>query len=578
MDKNKIHIDDWIRDSLSHEVDNEGIHQSWNKMSAMLDDNDRKGRGAFWYGKGGIILFLSLAIMGTVAGFTFLGGHADNSTQIASNKPSHSTAPITSQTQSSQPQSSTQVQQPTSSTVISSPTPVVSGRVDAQSMASTSNPQQKSRKSTSSNSVQTQSHQGLAHNTPHSNTQEQTTWTDPNTNTDKSTPVILVSNSNDIHKYKDKTNIDSLKSVLLQEVKDKKIVYSDKNNTVNRIKETPVKEIHQIVEYPHIKNNDNTPVTTTTAVHTYTKVDLIPLTQLEELILSAFTLNIIENVASEAEYNYLEVVEKDMVATSYKINATAGNNKNKEQSISLLKDINNFFNVRKNFYTTAIMGFNTTPNNWLPLGFQAGLGFHYYISDRFTIGVEGLYNFRNSNFEISDVQNTYTVLGLGSSGGSTYFNYEDHSIDREYKVKYLQSFQFPIMFNYHTPKMTLGMGPVIGFSSPIKYHKFDKENVVERTLVADTSETFPLSSSSFRYAESNFGKNMLLGFNASVNLQINPQASLNLRYNQFFWDNGKNNNVHNIMSKTFKQPEIRIGLQYKLSKSKRVQYMMPTGS
>lgn len=587
MDKNKIHIDDWIKDALSNEFDNKGIHQSWSKMSDLLDDKDSKPRPGFWFGKGRFMVILFSTLLASIAGIALMTERKSASTTqevLAKGNDKNLSTPSTSpnaaidvasyMNDDSHRQNTIQDDNRNAhNSMLTAPDHIAKNNVTPRfDQPQSRKVQPKALQPADANQIASGDVIDIIND--HIVAQN-----DPQKQSLASTAPMPINNTINNNVLLKKSQVDSISRVLTAEVDKKQIGYSTTNNTLGRVKNVKVTEKHVNESYPNIKNNDHTPVITTTE-KSYYKLTLIPLTPVEEFVLQSMPVEMLQSENSDDDIRFLAVVNKEIedYSRSLGVSKSTAHNNNKESALSLLRDINNYFNFRKNFYATSVMGFNTTPGLWLPLGFQAGLGFHYYISDRFTVGLEGIYNFRNSNFNISDAKNTYTLLSSGSAGSITYYDYEDNSIDREYNVKFLQSFQFPIMFNYHTPKFTMGAGPVVAFTSPIKYNMNDEHNIVERRMVANLDEAFPLASTDFRYDAADFGKNTLIGMNVNFQYNINHQVAFSFRYAHLLWDKSANDNVHNIMKQTYKKPEFRIGLQYKLTKTRRVQYMMPTNN
>lgn len=613
MDKNKLHIDEWVRNTLSQESDTEGIHQSWEKMSALLDENDMKPKSAFWFGKGGIlsiVLLIASSISGVALWNYFqkdtnlpLAQSNKNTTQssntVANDKNQKGNLGLAYQDKTIDMHQANDNTDATSSDLFTKQNTVAKNPTK-NSFSHSNTPQP------TSNLTTTQKSNTLTSNTDNKNN-NQTTSTLTNNLSTNNTPVnvndgdvitathnddlkvlndiLLASTSNVVNTndLKNKKQLDSLKRILDSDLASKNIVYSADKNEVGRLQNVKGKEIHKLIQYPKSTDINQKPTEIITEIKDVQKVKLIPLSDVEKFILNSYTLDL--ELASELEDD-LKYVNKilnentNILVTSTSNTKKSTNNSFSKESgnVTILTDINNYFNFRKNFYSTLDMGFNSTPGNWLPLGFQFGVGAHYYIANRFTLGIEGIYSFRNTNFSIEDNKSILSVLGSGHTTTGTYFDYEDRSVDRSYNVRYLESFQFPLQLSYHTPKVSYSAGPVIAFSSKIKYNKEDKENLIERRLlIADTVESFPLTSNDFTYNEKEFGRNLLIGFNAGIQYNINENVGLTFKYSQLFWDNGKSDNVHSIMKQTFKNPEIRLGLRYRIGNPKRIQYMlMPT--
>lgn len=593
MDNKKIHIDDYFEQRFRNESNAENIHQAWDKMEQLLDQNKGKRRFLFWGSLNWLIPFVLLTL-GGAAGVGFWWNNKNSNKEIekfAGNAAQPNASALTQQNNTITPTADETVKEKTvdakNAETKTQPKvqqePLVAQQPTVKSKKSVpSKPQ--SPKSGNENKSKTLAKNDVPVNKPKglNNTQQKlihvnneglaTTQLKEKKKTSKSD---IASN-----KKQEKTAQD------LKQVADKNLLVVDKKDN-NKIKKLVVKEKDMLVLNEGIKKDELTQKQEyyydTVGYKKIQSFKMIPLTLEEIKALQGLTL---VQTESKTAYDLIEIKsflpsatqESSLLASNEKSKPIASSKKesNTAMNYSFLNDVNQFFETKSNYYTNVFGGFNVTPKALLPFGFHAGAGIHFWMRDKWTLGAELSYAYKVLNNEIVDeaVKNTPTGSPTPVTGGYLY-NYKRETTQNTYSFKYLNTFELPILVGYHTEKWSVFAGPSLHYATKMRYKKTSTITTID-TVVKLNSEDFTLVNTNLKSINDDFKARLGLGYNVGVQYNVTDRLGLSFRVSQVLMDNASTEMGTIFSNQMVKIPSLSIGVKYKLNNDKKIKYIMGT--
>lgn len=593
MDNKKIHIDDYFKQRFHNESNAENIHQAWDKMEQLLDQNKGKRRFLFWGSLNWLIPFVLLTL-GGAAGVGFWWNNKNSNKEIekfASNTTKPNVTAVAQQNNIISPTADASAQE---EKLAQQPSEIKPQPQEQQKNLVAQQPKDKSRKSISSKPQSPKSKNENRPNTLANNNVPENTPNRLNTTQKK---LILVNDEGlaTTHlKEKSKTSKSDIASLKRQEktaqdlkqVSEKKHLVVDKKDN-NKIKKIVVKENDMLVLNEGIRKDEMTQrkeyYYDTAGYKKIQTFKMIPLSIEEIKALQGLTL---VQTESKAAYDLIEIKsflptdteETTLLASNTKSKSLASNKKesNAAMHYSFFKDVNQFFETKSNYYTNVFGGFNVTPKALLPFGFHAGAGIHFWMRDKWTLGAELSYAYKVLNNEIIDeaVKNTPTGSPTPVTGGYLY-NYKRETTQNIYSFKYLNTFELPILVGYHSEKWSVFAGPSFHYASKMRYKKTSTTTTID-TVVKLSSEDFTLANSQLKSVNDDFKARLGLGYNLGIQYNVTDRLGLSCRVSQVLMDNTSTEMGAIFSNQMVKIPSLSIGVKYKLNNDKKIKYIMGT--
>ncbi len=593
MDNKKIHIDDYFEQRFRNESNAENIHQAWDKMEQLLDQDKGKRRFLFWGSLNWLIPFVLLTL-GGAAGVGFWWNNKNNNKEIeklAGNTAQPNTTISAQQNNTITPSADVSVKEESvamkQAEIKPQPNvqqePLVAQQPKVKSKKhTTSNPQ--SPKNRNENKSKTLAKKDVSVNKlPNLNTTDQ--------------KLIHVNNEGlaTTHlKEKNKPSQSDIASIKKQEktvqnlkqVAEKNHLVVDKKDN-NKIKKIVVKEKDMLVLNEGIKKDELTQKDAyyydTVGYKKIQSFKMIPLSLEEIKALQGLTL---VQTESKTAYDLIEIKsllpsakqESSLLASNAESKSFTSNKKgsNTAMDYSFFNDVNQFFETKSNYYTNVFGGFNVTPKALLPFGFHAGAGIHFWMRDKWTLGAELAYAYKVLNNEIVDeaVKNTPTGSPIPVTGGYLY-NYKRETTQNTYSFKYLNTFELPILVGYHTEKWSVFAGPSLHYATKMRYKKASTITTID-TVVKLNSEDFTLANTSLKSVNDDFKARLGLGYNVGVQYNVTDRLGLSFRVSQVLLDNASTEMGTIFSNQMVKIPSLSIGVKYKLNNDKKIKYIMGT--
>lgn len=595
MDKKFIHIDELVKRKLHHEQDTDGIHDSWAKMEQLLDQSDHNPKPGFWKNGKWLIPILLVCITAGIAGYSWI------------NQPKELSLPAVShQAHTNVPSKAMEITNDAEAIANPSDHPIydaAKAAIAAEQATGTSNAKspiveqfQSSSSAMSKQTIAKSTKDHILEKVSLKNSDQQLVTA---TADGKLVPVdkkaVLLASTDKISspqtlvvKTPVPASLNNIKKEVEKDLQANNIFVDNEDNIVKK-KETFVTTsniIERKVDDP-IKQQTSL-INDTISVVKYKKVSFIPMSADEIRVLQHMALTRVPNanfsdnlILAKIPMSSIRRTEKsknDVIAKSLneqkETSEIVENKGSKSTSLSLLQSINNFFEIRKKFYAVAFLGMNTTSNHWLPAGFQAGLGGHVWLSPKFTLGTELSYLFQPMQYNFMDRASTFTQTSpaIPSAGGYV-INYDEHATVKSYNINQVQQFEIPLMLGLHQKNWSFFAGPTINAILPLSYYKMEYATKESKMMTSSVPE-FNMHSTQLASQSQDFDARLGLGYILGANYNLNDRFALQFRMNQILTDNASTNIGTKISSELFKNPSFRLGIQYKLTKSKRVMYMM----
>ncbi|MBX9449729.1 MAG: outer membrane beta-barrel protein [Taibaiella sp.] len=598
MDNRNVHIDELFQHRFENESDREHIHQSWKKMELLLDGEKGKRRIVFWKGFNWLIPGFLITLIATIG-----VGYWWNKNHVADD------ASITSQDRTSSSDNADQV--------IS----MLPDGQDRRQSVRDRNAEGTSRKELGNETSHTmglhkdqtsQSYTTAQRLSPKLSEQpaaapgQKSTSSSPlvgeqSGSSDKkkvSGHPIVIDDKGQVyagsatqigakmlgdHKIKSGEEQEIIQQ--LEEAIENKVLVVDKNDkTIKKVETVQVKglEINQKMIKDNTTQNKMLVLHDTVGFKEVSKNYYIPLSMQEIRALQglALTQDPIEGqydlVRIERFHNAsdqdLQLLSAANTSGSSKILKSEDAKKN-----SILKDVNNFFEIRKNFYTTVFGGLNVSTNTFFPIGFQAGLGLHYWMGSRWSVGAELGYSYRPMEYTFTDesVINTQNGPGIPVSNGMMY-NYKEEKNSNVYNFKYLNTVELPLLFTYHGDRWSFFGGPSLNFASKLRYQKLSSSSSLDKMVVLEDAESFGdvMKNTGLQSRSDDFDPTIGVGLNLGARYALTDRIGLTATYSQVLYDNAKTNIGQQFSKEMLRIPSFRIGITYRLNNDKKVKYMM----
>lgn len=591
-DKQKIQIDELFRERFRDESDWENFDSSWSKMEALLDREQNKRRAIIWRGLNWLVPALLLSLTGAGIGYWIYqtpGEELGNnqSLAIAETQQQNSKSELNA---ISQPNSSTnskvekEVNDDPSTTHQHTSINVADVTHTAGALLE---------KSTQTNpspaKTKRQPRTTTGQNTTQHNTSQNTSVADNNSSIPDGIPVII-NDKGKVEKAPKKANLLTQSNGTIHTLTpgDIHTAALEGNLVVDRktgeVKKQNLKKVRGVVMREQVVKNDQTNtrsvVVDTVGYSVVEKLEYIPLSQ--EEIKALQKLALVQTPGNE-KYDFIQLLDMNKENTELMVSAdkntihlASKSGKDKERiASSILRDVNNYFEIKNPFVFTVFGGFNSSASRILPLGLQASLGAHYLIGTHWTIGAEFGYAFRPFTYSFTDQAAVYTLHGAGTpvSNGVRY-DYREESTSKTYAINTLNTFNLPVLLSYDNGKFGVFGGPSLFWSSKIRYVLHSNYEASDKSIVLPESESFNMQNSSLKATSQDFEGRFGYGFMVGARYALTDRLGLTFRYSQVLSDNAKGEVGQIISKETFHLPSFRLGLTYRLNKDKKVKYMM----
>lgn len=604
--KENMHIDELVQSRLANASDNEGIHQAWDKMQAMLDKDKERPAGALWKSSWLLPALLVTIISGAGIGYWQLSSHDENPTLAFNNT------------------ASPQINNPnTASTTVTEDINDKDRKDEAAAMPNTvaankpvntqkgvhSNGKnfnnRTSNKSQKNNTTPTDKNKFQPVNTSSFVKNKNTNPADADITIEKHTGTrIAISNDGRATLISDNPNVNAglntasatqtpkstrynareikqAQNRMIAEAEAGNLFIDPANDNLISKRATVNQKTFTVIEKSKTANG-KTVTYTETIDHGYQPiVKYIPLEPIEVAALQqglhVYVADMTAMMQPIAIATYSDAPSNDVVVSSSKNITGKGSKIGKSGGTdALLKDLNQFFEIRKKFYTNVFGGFNTSAANAFPFGFQVGVGLHYWIGGNWSVGTEGGYVFRPMNHTFIDEAATYTQIGAGVPvPGGTRFNYKEQKVANHYNFSYVQAFEIPLLFTYHKEQWSMYAGPSLSLGMPMRYQKTELASSEDKVIIQNSiAEFLDMPSTQLRSTPDDFKTNLGLGAVLGVNYHFNSNFAISFRYSQVLKDNALTNVGQELSSKMFRSPSFRLGILYKIGKDKNVQFLM----
>lgn len=595
MGNRNVHIDELFQQRFENESDREHIHQSWKKMELLLDGEKGRRRIVFWKGLNWLIPGFLISLIATIGvGYWWNKNHVAND------------APITSQGRTS---SSDNAENMISMLPDGQDRQPVKGR-DAEGISRKTQENEAShimglRKDQTSQSYTTAQHlnpklpvqTGAA---PKQKSRSSAPITNEQSGSDKKAsghPIVIDDKGQvytgsatqigakmmDDHQIKSAEEREIIQQ-LEEAIENKVLVVDKKDKTIKKVKTVQVKglEINQKMIQDNTAQNKMLVLHDTVGFKEVSKIHYIPLSMQEIRALQGLALT---QDPIEGRYDLVKIERfyngSDQDPQLLSVANTSGNSKilqsEDAKKSSILKDVNNFFEIRKKFYTTVFGGLNVSANTFFPIGFQAGVGLHYWMGSRWSVGAELGYSYRPMEYTFTDesVINTQNGPGIPVSDGMMY-NYNEEKNSNVYNFKYLNTVELPLLFTYHGDQWSFFGGPSLNFASKLRYQKLSSFSSSDKMIVLKDAESFGdvMKNTGLQSQSDDFNPTIGIGLNLGARYALTDRIGLTATYSQVLYDNAKTNIGQQFSKEMLRVPSFRIGITYRLNNDKKVKYMM----
>lgn len=597
MDNRNVHIDELFQQRFENESDREHIHQSWKKMELLLDGEKGKRRTVFWKGFNWLIPGFLITLIATIG-----VGYWWNKNHMADD------ASITSQDRTSSSDNADQMigmlpGEPEPLSVKDQNTEGVNRKEPGNEASYTMGlrKDQASQNYTTAQRLNPKRPEQVATAPKHKIQALSPVANEQSGSSDKKAdrqPIVIddkgqvyAGSATQIgakmlgdHKIKSAEEQEIIQQ--LEEAIENKVLVVDKNDkTIKKIETVQVKglEINQtMVRDNTTAQNKMLVFHDTIGFKEISKSYYIPLSMQEIKALQGLALT---QDPIEGQYDLVKIErfhnasDQDLQLLSA-ANTSGSSNILKSEDAkknSILKDVNNFFEIRKNFYTTVFGGLNVSANTFFPIGFQAGVGLHYWMGSRWSVGAELGYSYRPMEYTFTDesVINTQNGPGIPVSNGMMY-NYKEEKNSNVYNFKYLNTAELPLLFTYHGDQWSFFGGPSLNFASKLRYQKLSSSSSSDKMVVLEDAESFGevMKNTGLRSQSDDFDPTIGVGLNLGARYALTDRIGLTATYSQVLYDNAKTNIGQQFSKEMLRLPSFRIGITYRLNNDKKVKYMM----
>lgn len=576
-DNQKIHLDELFRERFQNESDREQIHSSWKKMEALLDEEKDKRRFVLWRGLNWLVPAMLISLTGAGIGYWTLQKNNEDATNsqqlIAQNTPQNEQAadPVSlTETKDNAPGHSQNIQQ-------QSTRPKTS---DVAHIAQNMNNNFETAAPTSSIKAPAKNKSKQKNNAQQITIQNETDAQLVGINDEGK---ITTKPTQKLDAHASRTAMQQALPTISPELEQAALAG---NLVVDRssgeVKKQTLRKVRGILvsERPH-KDPNTKEFTVTRDTIGYPEVE-----KLEYIALSSAEIRELQKVsllqiAGDEKYDLISIERpspepKELVAsTSHKGISRKKSGADKEKSTSILRDVNNYFQIKNNFYFTVFGGLNVSPPSMFPIGFQVSPGVHYLLGSRWSIGAELGYAYRPMSYTFTDEALTYTQHGPGvpvSSG--VRFDYREEKNSNTYNFRYLNTFDLPLILSYETEKWAVFGGPSMHFTSKLRYQKLSSFEAMDKSVILPDSESFDMTNTTLQSTPEDFSARMGFGVLMGVKYSLTDRLGLTFRYSQVLTDQSNTNLGVSISKETFRLPSFRLGVTYRLNRDKRVKYML----
>lgn len=579
MDDKLVHIDTVFKQKLQNHTDKQGMHQAWQRMELMLDE-DKKRRGAAWLLPLAALLLCAVsASIAYVATTHYDKRHASVAATAAPHpaaaSPEHTLdystlPPANAKSTDLQKSPSPKVDKP----LLSKGQMAKMGKIAKTNMNTHREEADKMPRQAQINTAAPMNRIGISANglaiLPIGDTAMPLL-----ASTDKALPMPQKKKQEaELAAVAQKGNLGLLE--------DGRIV---------KAKRTPVKRIEVIVRNSKGKpGKKSVSIEDTLCVSNQVLVHYIPVSKEEIAALQQMNVYLAAGSTTNPGQAFVPLIAKarqeELVASLTKTRTgkrqkttanTAGAAAVSSAENSFGAAINTILTQNRKFYASLLLAGSTNPAQPEQFGFHLGANLHYLISKKWSLGVGIGYSQHSANYEFIDAQNTYSVQDPIPTAGGYLFNYSISSEANTYKFDRAGMIEVPLFATYTYKKWRLSAGPNFYFSMPVTASS--QHLASSKTLQRiQPSNQFDLANSVLQMKPSDMQGRAGFGAMLDVSYNLGDRIGINARYSQMLKSNATTNVSTQISNQLLMQPRAELGIQFYFGREKRIIYLMDRGN
>lgn len=570
MDKNMIHIDDFVRGRLSGGEEQERTG-SWARMRQMLDEQmpvQHKGGAAGNHWKRTLTIATGIVLL---ASLTIGGYQSYISSDIRYKKDSEVAASGT--------QAGSQIVETKGSNSKAGYYPSISETVEAEQVA-----QQLSAESQSGKVHSTTSSQQTIHQRPKTSVSSIATASTQQQGNNIShialqKPVLLASATNTPLAEKKSLPVvnppieQKQPSIQPEPIQKAIVPQSNESGNTTQVQPTFLKDSVKMltIHRRYVKNpitGKGTLMMDTVSIQQiainipvaepYTEESL-PVTQPD----IAIAKNPTDNTTGHAQTD--EGEQQTLIPlSSLKVKTQKTKAWNTRSFNDVMRDVK--FSISKmRFYPGVIFGINNpmfATNN--PFGIHIGVNGTITFGDNWSMVAEFRYVQRINNGNI--MQDNYSAITGSSQNpitGAT--EYHKKNYEHFFKFSTMQSIEMPILVKYSIGRFSAFGGPALSYNFKINAEEVNRPFDSITLTNSNISDNPTLSLNDFR-------SRISLGYMAGVGYHVSPSVQFDLRISQYLWDNiaQSGSGAYRVSKEWYRQPSFQLSVSYRFSQRSRI--------